>query len=183
MKLRVSTPPPGQHASEVIQHSAEDLALASPPRDLPGLVQRRLGRITWRSVVRLGHPLLQREEVTLEAWLGVPHIRVVTSRDERSVIETTLARQKHTRSVGLTVPSMITAALMAARSDMLVTAAPWPVLEPLLEDLGLVALEVPLPIPEVPIVSLWPETLQADPGHRWFRDTVGTFVSKHLEGA
>lgn len=180
VKLRIRAPDAGGSAAPLLAGQA-DLALGGHPPDVAGLRRRRLGEVTWRSVVRRDHPLTTRAPLNLRDWLGFEHIVVETGVPEKNLVASALAAAGISRRVGLTVPSFMSGVLVAARTDFVITT-PWPLLAPLLADNGLTDLTPPLSLPAVPVSALWPAQLQEDPGHRWFRATVFAFLAGELGG-
>lgn len=181
-RVRVEVRQPGGGAVEALVAGGDDLALAAavgPALDAPGMLQRTLGRVRWAIFARAGHPVARRRRLTLAAWLGHPHVVVRTGSSSPSLVERTLAAAGHTRHVGLTAPGFVAAALVVARTDLLL-AAPHQLLAPLAAQLGLVVRAPPLPLPEVPAVALWPQRVHLDPGHRWFRGVVGDVIARVL---
>lgn len=100
-----------------------------------------------------------------------------------AALDVLLAERNVTRAarrLGLTQSSMshTLARLRNALSDPLMVRAgramvPTPRAEAgLARRLGLAVLDVPLPLPAIPVVLAWHERVQADPGHTWFRERL-----------
>jgi DNA-binding transcriptional LysR family regulator len=124
--------------------------------------------------VRRGHPLarspITAARLSAAAWVdtlvllggeGVGH----------GVASKALAEHGVTRRIALAVPTFTLAALTAARTD-LVAGLPRRVGEALAADLVLEALELPFPLPGMPIALMWHERTHADEGARYFRALI-----------
>ncbi len=143
------------------------------------MMQRTLGRVHWAIFGRTGHPAMRKPRLPLAAWLAHPHVVVRTGNASPSLVERALAAAGRTRHVGVVAPGFVAAALVVARTDLLL-AAPRQLLAPLARELGLVQRPPPLALPAVPAVAIWPQRLHLDPGHRWFRGVVGDVITRVL---
>ncbi len=153
-----------------------DLGLGSMLAADPRLRGRALGRTRWSVALREGHPALERPW-SLEGWLAWPHVVVRSPTPGPGLVEQALTEAGHRRRVGLYAPSFLMAVAVIARTDLLFTA-PDAVLRRL--DLPLVLRPPPLRLPDIPVAATWPERLDGDPGHRWFRERVCAVVSAAL---
>ncbi len=157
------------HALETGQ---ADLALGPGPAQGAGLKTRGLGAIHFGVVARRGHPALGRgHKLRAKAWVRYPHVLVRTGSSSTSVVGTALERAGLQRRIGLVVPTFLCAVVAVCETDLLL-AAPRELVSPLAARLDLVVVAPPVPVPAVPIVSLWHERYQADPAHRFFRGVV-----------
>lgn len=153
-----------------------DLTLGSLLVADPRLRGRVLGRARWAVAMRPGHPALERPW-SVEAWLAWPHVVVRTPAPGPGLVEQSLTEAGHSRRVGLYAPSFLLAAAVVARTDLLFTA-PEAVLRRL--EPPLAVRPPPLSLPDVPVAATWPERLDGDPGHRWFRERVVGVVGAAL---
>lgn len=158
-----------------------DLALAPTPRTGPeseggALVQRALGTLRWGVLARRGHPALRtgargRPRISREAWLAHPHVVVRTGSQSPSAVGRALERAGLERRVGLVVPAFLLVPHVVAATDML-AAVPQELVRELADDLDLALVDLPIPIPEIPVAAIWHERYHADPAHRWLRGLV-----------
>lgn len=167
-----------QGPTEAARTGRYDLALGGPGPGGSGIMQRTLGRVRWCVLARRDHPVAA-GPLTLERWTAWPHVLVRTGSSSRSYIEAALSAVGVERRIGIEVPSFLSGPLVVARTDLLLTA-PQALVDVLLEPLGLVALDPPIEVPDVPIVACWPERIHADPAHRWFRGVVAGVVADVL---
>jgi DNA-binding transcriptional LysR family regulator len=125
--------------------------------------------------VRVGHPLLT-GPVTPERYAACKH--VVASRKETFTgpVDDALKELGLRREIVAVVPGHPDAMRVARQSD-LVALVPRSCLgsaltsaDPLTE--GLASFELPVHTPEIVISAMWHPRMDADPAHRWLRDTV-----------
>ena len=143
-----------------------DLLVDRPPEGGAHLRQASVGRVRWLSYVRAGHPLVQ-GELTQARWLKVPSVQIITGTLSRSLVDVVLESAGAERQVGAEVPGFLLGLHAVAGSDLMLTGPH--ILAPLAQGLGLVAIEPPLALPELPVCLLWHERFQRDAAHRWFR--------------
>jgi DNA-binding transcriptional LysR family regulator len=127
-------------------------------------------------VARLGHPLLAGKGVTPKRYAGCNH--VVASREANVIepIDDVLDRLGLRRAITVVVPGYPDAMRIARQSD-LVALVPRSCLGNCITGdhaatPGLESFELPLPMPEIKISAMWHPRLDADPAHRWLRDTI-----------
>jgi DNA-binding transcriptional LysR family regulator len=72
--------------------------------------------------------------------------------------------------VALTVPGLLAVPWVVARTDMVFTAPRALVDE--IAALDLAVLRPPVELAPIAAAALWHERMQADAGHRWFRERV-----------
>lgn len=155
-----------------------ELALA-PLRDVPPYARSRsLGDIRFGLVARRGHPIL-RSAITIERWLEFGHVVVRTGNAAPNLVGSVLEKHGLSRRVGAEVPTFLAGLHLVARSDLLMNA-PLALVDELLETLGLVVRETPMPLPKFPAALVWHERFQHDEGHRWAREEVFALVQRRL---
>lgn len=126
-------------------------------------------------VARIGHPLLA-AGVTPKRYAACSH--VVASREGEFLepVDDALAELGLKRTVLLVVPAHPDAMRVARRSDLVAVVPRSCLGNALVADhaagLGLESFELPVRTPEFAISAIWHPRLDADPGHRWLRDTV-----------
>jgi DNA-binding transcriptional LysR family regulator len=135
--------------------------------------RQRLYSETYVSVVRKGHPRI-RNLSDPEAFLRERHIMVTfsnTGHAVHQVLEQVLTSKLDKDHVQVRVPSFVTAAFVASRTDA-VASIPARFAEYLVDDLQLAVFRTPLNLPRVEISQFWHERVHADRGHRWFRAAI-----------
>ena len=139
-------------------------------RTQPLFQDRRVG------VARAGHALLAGAGVTLERYAACRH--VVASRDGDGVepVDDALEKLGLRRTVMVIVPGYPDAMRIARQSDLVALVPQSCLGNALVSDpaatAGLGSFDLPLPLPEFRISAMWHPRMDADPAHRWLRDTV-----------
>jgi DNA-binding transcriptional LysR family regulator len=167
------------HRDLVGQLASGDIQLAAglPFDDLPGTVTQLLFEERFASLVRPGHPLLDKPG-DLEAFVAAPHCLVSPfSRNYRSVVDEALAAIGLQRRVQLELPFFLAAPQVIASSDLVLTA-PSKLAEMFVATHGLVMFEPPLSLPSVAIQQVWHERYTDEPSVKWLRNTVAHVVQE-----
>jgi DNA-binding transcriptional LysR family regulator len=150
-----------------------DVALGMFPGAAATTRRQRLYSETYVSVVRKGHPRI-RNLCGSGAFLRERHIMVTfsnTGHAVHQVLEQVLTSKLNKDHVQVRVPSFVTAAFVASRTDA-VASIPARLAEYLVDDLQLAVFRTPLNLPRVEISQFWHERVHADRGHRWFRAAI-----------
>jgi DNA-binding transcriptional LysR family regulator len=123
-------------------------------------------------VMRRGHPLAQ-DTITLPDFCAARHLLVSFSGRAFGIIDEALAALGEARRVVLTVNQFFTAGRVVANSNLL-TVLPRHFVSVTGIERELVLLDLPFPVPTVHVDALWHHRAQADPAHRWLRETIQT---------
>jgi len=121
-------------------------------------------------VMRKGHPL-SRGRLTLDRWIGVPHVLTAPQGGTRAIVDTLLEQQGKRRRVGRTVTTFRAAARRLVDTDFVLTMPERPA-RLAADELGLTIRKVPLPIEPFTISLAWHRRHDADPSHRWLREQL-----------
>ncbi|MEU2439380.1 LysR family transcriptional regulator [Streptomyces rubradiris] len=120
--------------------------------------------------VRAGHPLLK-GEVTPERFAGTAGHLVVSRRGrQRGPVDDALAGLGLERRVVGSVGSYPASLFVLRDTDLIGLLPEWG--RPLADALGLVAFEIPLPLPTMAVGFAWHPRHDADPAHAWLRGCV-----------
>lgn len=127
-------------------------------------------------VARAGHPLLEAGPVTLAAYAACQHVVASRQGAAAEAIDDALAEHGLLRTVTVIVPGYPDAMRIVRHSDRLAVVprsclghADRP------EDglaSGLGSFELPVTLPGFVISAMWHPRMDADPAHRWLRETV-----------
>ncbi|MFF5436985.1 LysR family transcriptional regulator [Streptomyces achromogenes] len=121
-------------------------------------------------VVRAGHPLLE-GEVTPERFAGAAGHLVVSRRGrQRGPVDDALAGLGLKRRVVGSVGSYPASLFVLRDTGLIGLITEWG--RPLADALGLVAFEIPLPLPAITVGFAWHPRHDADPAHAWLRCCV-----------
>ena len=127
-------------------------------------------------VARAGHPLLDGAEVTPERYAACRHVVASREGNVAEPIDSALQKLGLQRTIVVIVPGYPDAMRIARQSDLL-TTVPRSCLgntkaSDTVATTGLESFELPLPVPEFKISAMWHPRMDADPVHRWLRETV-----------
>lgn len=121
-------------------------------------------------VVRQDHPTV-RERLPLDAFVALEHIQVAPRGQPGGYVDELLGERGMARRVVRAVPYFQVALEMTAGSDRVLTVSER-IARQLGPALGLRVLEPPLPLEPFALSMVWHPRFDADPGHRWLRDTL-----------
>lgn len=134
----------------------------------PEVRAQALFRDRFIGVVRPGHPLAE-GRVTAEDYAAGQHIAVARRPVERWPADEALAALGLTRQVR-TIVGGFAAALFLVRSGDLIATVPEQHTAGL--RAGLIAFPLPIAVPEITVSLFWHPRFDADPAHRWLRETL-----------
>ncbi|OON40328.1 LysR family transcriptional regulator [Izhakiella australiensis] len=142
----------------------------------PEIRLQALFRDRFVGVVRAGHPLAQRDPVTLEDYLAFSHVVASRRGKVRGPVDEALSNMGLSRNVAAVVPGF-PAALAVARSSDLVALVPASLVSSRSGQQShgcpdVFAFELPLNVEGITVSLIWHPRLEADPGHRWLRQLV-----------
>ncbi len=181
-KIRLSIRRRGPRSMEELASGELDLIVAPGGvpgvgyDELPGVQRRLLGADGFACVVRADHPLV-RKRLTLSRFLELDHLLVTPGGTSLGVVDQVLAKDGLSRRVAVTIPSFVSAPLLVARTDLVLTC-PTSVAEVASRVVPLRVLTPPIALPTIPLFLFWHVRVQHDPAHRWIREFVlSTFVA------
>lgn len=134
------------------------------------LRQRTLLEDSWRVFVRVEHPSDARRRISPKAFSEFTHALVSPTGTGDGIVEPILAQHGLRRRIGLRTPN-IASAIAAVRVTDMVLVAPGSLLGHA-KELGLRELKTSLEFPRHRLQLLWHPRVDADLGHRWFRELI-----------
>ncbi|KGM34727.1 LysR family transcriptional regulator [Inquilinus limosus] len=153
-----------------------DLEIGALGTSAPEVRTQLLFRDRYVGVARTGHPLLAAGDLTPERYAACRHVVASREGDVAEAVDDGLAALGLTRSVPLVVPGYPDAMRIARRSDLVALVPRSCLGNSLATDhaslLGLEGFELPVRTPDFNVSAIWHPRLDADPGHRWLRDTI-----------
>jgi DNA-binding transcriptional LysR family regulator len=173
VRLRFA-PKPDKDAAP-LREGRIDLEIGVLGASAPEVRTQFLFRDRFIGAVRVGHPLLA-GPVTPERYAACRH--VVASRKETFTgpVDHALEAIGLRREIVAVVPGYPDAMRIARQSDLVALVPRSSLgdalasLDPLMRDLA--GFELPVRTPEIVISAMWHPRMDADPAHRWLRDTV-----------
>lgn len=159
---------------DLLEAGEADVAIGGFPALYAGVRQRVLFQERYICVVRSGHYLAGQRSLTEAAFIGLRHV-VVSARSFGHVhqaVEKQLIELLPSRSIAVISPSFVLAALLAERSDLVLTT-PSKVIAVLDDGGRFSALTVPwLELPSFDVALYWHERFDHDAANRWLRACV-----------
>lgn len=159
-----------------------DLALGLLPQLQAGFFQQALFRQRYVALMRAGHPLATRPQLTTAAYRQAAHVRVMAVGTGHGRVDEALQRLGVARRVQLTVPHYVALGHVLASTDLIATV-PERFAQQVGEPLGLTARALTLKLPTSTIAQLWHGQLHRDPGHQWLRALVAQRFGQGTAGA
>lgn len=151
-----------------------DLVLYSDDRVPDGLRTKPLFEERYVSLMRLGHPLQSRNKqrsLSLKQFVAYPHILVSIFGGVTGDVDSALAAHGLERRVAVVLPYFATAALLAAKTDLILTL-PERASRQLAEAHGLIAMSPPVEVAGFGYQMVWHERTDGDAGCRWLREKM-----------
>ncbi|WP_163880067.1 LysR family transcriptional regulator [Rhizobium laguerreae] len=134
----------------------------------PEVRAQALFRDRFIGVVRLGHPLCERE-MTPTLYAAGQHIYVSRRGLDRGPIDEALNALGLERQIATIVSGFSTALQLARNSDLIASV---PERHTGALRAGMHSFPLPVPTPEITVSLLWHPRMDADPAHRWLRGCV-----------
>lgn len=150
----------------------------------PGVVQQRLFKDHFACAVRRDHPKIGKR-LSLETFLAASHVLIAPRGTAGGPMDNALAERGLERRVVARVPNFLTALLLAAETDLVLTA-PRKFLQRFAGDearrtrgnlrLGLRMLPAPVEVRPFAMSMISHERQRLDPAHAWLRRTIAALV-------
>lgn len=148
-----------------------DLALGAVVEEAPGIRRMDLCTEGFSCAARKGHPHI-RGALDLDTYVEVPHLLITLGDDSAPTwIDEALAKVGRKRRVAARTRYFMSAPLVLARSDLLLTG-PSMLIRYFAELVSLQILAPPIELPTYPEEAYWHERFDADPAHAWLRELV-----------
>jgi DNA-binding transcriptional LysR family regulator len=161
-----------EHVVAAFDRQEIDMAILNfpdPPARLahvPALKDRYVG------IARRGHPSFKGKPLTAKAYAALPHLLFSPRGDPKGIVDEPLAQLGgHTRRVVMTVPHVLAAPLIVARTD-LVTVIAERIARFYAPELDLILFNPPVALPEFTISVLTSAARAGDPALRWLQEQV-----------
>jgi DNA-binding transcriptional LysR family regulator len=172
--IRLRFVPDGDEDVNELRDGRVDLDIGAAGPLGPEIRTQTLFQEPYQGAVRAGHVLAKRT-VTARRYAAAEHISASRRGRLRGPVDVALEELGLQRAVSMVVPDGVTAAAIAADSDLVATIpaslARWGQ-----RVLGLHPFALPVETPPITIVQSWHPRLDADPAHRWLRACVRAAV-------
>jgi DNA-binding transcriptional LysR family regulator len=166
-----------------LESSLESGKLDFATGSFPGVSKRIRRQLLWSvsyvGVVRRGHPRIG-EKPSLKAFAAERHVLVYSGGTGHAHlrVERALEKALPAERIVCRVPSFVTAAALAAMSDLVATL-PAGMAEALSPHLGLHLFPAPVKTPTIDIYQYWHERFHRDPGNEWMRALFAELFEGH----
>jgi DNA-binding transcriptional LysR family regulator len=161
----------GSESTEALRDGSVDLDIGAGDVAAPDIRTAVLYRERLVGVVRAGSPLARHRRPTLAQLCQHTHVSASRRGRARGPLDDMLEAAGLQRHVAAVVPTFAVAVLLVA-SSRYVGLVPQRLAEQYGQALGLRWFPVPAALPELDIRLFWHARLDADPAHRWLRDTI-----------
>jgi DNA-binding transcriptional LysR family regulator len=164
-----------------LREGRADLAIGIYGDLPPELRLRPLYSDRFVCAVRRDHPTVG-DELTLEQFVALPQVQVAPRGQPGGQLDTLLAQRGIARQVGRAVPFFLSALLMAAESDAVVTL-PERVARAVQDRFRLKLLPPPVRLQPYTLSLLWHPRMDGDAAHRWLREAMVGAARKAAPGS
>jgi DNA-binding transcriptional LysR family regulator len=175
-RVRLRFAPKPEKDARPLREGQIDLEIGVLGASAPEVRTQALFRDGFVGVARIGHPLFSGTDITPERYAACDHVVASRKGEFTGPVDDALEELGLRRRVTVVVPGFPDAMEIARHSD-------WVALVPrsclgngLANDsaaaAGLQCFELPVRTPEIVISAMWHPRADADPAHRWLRDTV-----------
>lgn len=155
----------------LLETGESDLALGAIVAEAPGIRRMDLCTEGFACAVRRDHPTIK-STLTLKQYAATPHLLITLGDDTRPTwIDEALAREGLSRRVAARVRYFMTAPLVVARTDLVLTG-PSMLIRYFAELVPLRILPPPILLPTYPEEAYWHARFDDDPAHRWLRELL-----------
>ncbi len=175
-RVRLRFAPKPEKDARPLREGQIDLEIGVLGAFAPEVRRQSLFRDRFVGVARIGHPLLSGTDITPERYAACDHVVASRKGEFTGPVDDALGELGLHRTTSVVVPGFPDAMRFARHSD-LVALVPRSCLGNSLENdqaatAGLQSFELPVRTPEIVISAMWHPRMDADPAHRWLRDTV-----------
>ncbi len=169
-KMDISIRSRTESTAEHLESGEIDIAIGVFRGSAPNMQQRLLFRENFACVVRRGHPHINKR-LTVKRYVELPHILVGDGPKGMGAVDAALARVGETRRVAARVSTFLSAPLIVAETDLILTIPKrLAVRFAKIYDLQLFA--PPVRVRDFSYRCRWHERWQNDERHRWLRKLI-----------
>jgi DNA-binding transcriptional LysR family regulator len=170
-RIEVETLPSLTSDGERLASGEIDLVVGTRVRAGGGLRTRRLMTDRLVCLLRRDHPALSGAKLTLEAYLALDHVALVSEAKPRAPIDAALSSRGVERKIAIRLHGAMAMPELLLGSDLAATV-PATFAKHVMQTCALESYPVPLPVPCCELFSIWHERTDRDLAHRWLRETI-----------
>ncbi len=169
-RVNVHTNSSFRDTADELRNDALDFAFLVRADLPPDMHTRPVMKERFVSIVRAGHPCLQRR-MTYKRFAALEHLLIAPQGRSGGVVDTMLAEKGLTRRVARTLSSFMPAPFLVANSDYVLTL-PSSVAKATEKFADFEILDMPGMPPGYTLRLVWHERMHRDPAHKWFRNLI-----------
>ena len=173
-RVRLRFAPKPEKDARPLREGQIDLEIGVLGAFAPEVRTQALFRDRYVGVARIGHSLLSGGDITPERYAACAHVVASRKGEFRGPVDDALEELGLQRKTSVVVPGFPDAMRIARHSDLVALVPRSCLGNGLANDqaAGLRSFELPVRTPEIVISAMWHPRVDADPAHRWLRDTV-----------
>jgi DNA-binding transcriptional LysR family regulator len=175
-RVRLRFAPKPEKDARPLREGQIDLEIGVLGAFAPEVRAQSLFRDRFVGVARIGHPLLSGAAITPERYAACGHVVASRSGKFTGPVDDALEALGLQRTTSVVVPGFPDAMCIARDSDLVALVPRSCFGGSFANDhaatAGLQSFELPVRTPEIVISAMWHPRMDADPAHRWLRDTV-----------
>lgn len=170
-RVRLRFAPKPEKNAEPLREGQIDLEVGVTGGAAPEMRTRLIFRDRFVGAARSGHPLLS-DVITPESYAACRHVVASRRGAFTGPVDAALAELGLVRETMVVVPGFSDALRIAMQSD-LIALVPGSGLRSGGKGLdGISTFSLPVATPEIVVSAIWHPRMDADPAHRWLRETV-----------
>ncbi len=139
------------------------------------IYQRSLGTVNYVCISRKQHPAIK-DKLTLDIYCALGHVVTTVEGHGRNPIDELLAQQNRRRNIVIKTPHFMSAAAIAAQTDLLALVDAR-LAEAASTHHAIDVHKIPFQIGETSFSLRWHKRNHKNPAHRWFRDMIASQVT------
>jgi DNA-binding transcriptional LysR family regulator len=173
-RVRLRFAPKPEKDARPLREGQIDLEIGVLGAFAPEVRRQSLFRDRFVGVARIGHPLLSGTDITPERYAACDHVVASRKGEFSGPVDDALKELGLQRTISVVVPGFPDAMRIARHSDLVALVPRSCIGNGLANDqtAGLQSFELPVRAPEIVISAMWHPRVDADPAHRWLRETV-----------
>jgi len=174
-RVRLRFAPKAKKDARPLREGQVDLEIGVLGAFAPEIRTQSLFRDRFVGAARIGHPLFS-ADITPERYAACDHVVASRKGEFTGPVDDALEELGLRRTVSVVVPGFPDA-MQIARQSNLVALVPRSCLANSVPNdqaatAGLQSFELPVRTPKIVISAMWHPRMDADPAHRWLRETV-----------
>ena len=167
-KIKVETYlTPRKDAVRELASGSIDFSIDPPVHSDPQLKHEKIYQEDYVMIVRKDHPILQKEEITIDDYLNLSHIHISNRKTGLGHVDMALYRLGLKREITLRAQHFLVAPYIVEQSDLAITTT-----KGFAVDRDLSWREVPFKIDPLVLHLYWHEAKDSDPSSKWMRELM-----------